>query len=262
MACRASWWAAMPSISMASSARHPIRVARVAAKAQAGGRATERPARPGKPARRPVIGLALAGRTSSMPMPPQTCSPGRKAVFRRTAASASRSSTVTCRFRGQVSQPRGADEEDIRVVVIEPCDQRFEHAGRCGGVFGGVGSQCPFRARPAPCRELPKSLTGNVVPSSEAAGTRTQDQRIKSPMLYRLSYSLGNNPTEGWIAGNMPFAAAIHAALSRLFPCRSGSHRDPARPSSRADFPTETARHHQAASPGARSPPASPARWS
>ena len=32
--------------------------------------------------------------------------------------------------------------------------------------------------------------------SSEAAGTRTQDQRIKSPMLYRLSYSLGNNPTE------------------------------------------------------------------
>ena len=35
--------------------------------------------------------------------------------------------------------------------------------------------------------------------SSEAAGTRTQDQRIKSPMLYRLSYSLGDNPTE---AGN------------------------------------------------------------
>ncbi len=27
-------------------------------------------------------------------------------------------------------------------------------------------------------------------PVSEAAGTRTRDQRIKSPLLYRLSYSL------------------------------------------------------------------------
>ncbi len=28
-----------------------------------------------------------------------------------------------------------------------------------------------------------------VVPSSEGAGTRTQDLRIKSPLLYRLSYA-------------------------------------------------------------------------
>jgi hypothetical protein len=36
-----------------------------------------------------------------------------------------------------------------------------------------------------------KSLCEQALPSNGAAGTRTQDQRIKSPMLYRLSYSPG-----------------------------------------------------------------------
>ena len=46
-----------------------------------------------------------------------------------------------------------------------------------------------------------------VVPddeASEAAGARTQDQRIKSPMLYRLSYSLGSHRTEAVGADNGP----------------------------------------------------------
>jgi hypothetical protein len=47
---------------------------------------------------------------------------------------------------------------------------------------------------PAENRRKPKRR--HVVIPSEAAGARTQDQRIKSPMLYRLSYSLGVNPTE------------------------------------------------------------------
>ena len=36
-----------------------------------------------------------------------------------------------------------------------------------------------------------KSKPAKALPANGAAGTRTQDQRIKSPMLYRLSYSPG-----------------------------------------------------------------------
>ena len=38
--------------------------------------------------------------------------------------------------------------------------------------------------------------------TSEAAGARTQDQRIKSPMLYRLSYSLESHRTADCDTGN------------------------------------------------------------
>ena len=60
---------------------------------------------------------------------------------------------------------------------------------------------------PTETRRTPKRR--KVVIPSEAAGARTQDQRIKSPMLYRLSYSLGDNPTEGSIAGNLARAVAM-----------------------------------------------------
>ncbi len=38
-------------------------------------------------------------------------------------------------------------------------------------------------------RRLVRQITVNSF--NEGAGTRTQDQRIKSPLLYRLSYALG-----------------------------------------------------------------------
>ena len=79
----------------------------------------------------------------------------------------------------------------------------FEAAGwqNLGASGNSLANSAPSSPPPpaAATRRKPKRRQV-VIPTitiSEAAGARTQDQRIKSPMLYRLSYSLGNNPTDG-----------------------------------------------------------------
>ena len=66
--------------------------------------------------------------------------------------------------------------------------------------FGGFPNSSPNSDQSEPPTasrsSARKSKRRQGVIPSEAAGTRTQDQRIKSPMLYRLSYSLGDNRTE------------------------------------------------------------------
>ena len=45
----------------------------------------------------------------------------------------------------------------------------------------------------------------------EAAGDRTQDLRIKSPLLYQLSYRLNNNPVKGNTVKKKTVQMAIRA---------------------------------------------------
>jgi integrase len=59
-------------------------------------------------------------------------------------------------------------------------------SGRLPNSSPNSGPSEPPVAEPATAR---KSKPAKALPSNGAAGTRTQDQRIKSPMLYRLSYS-------------------------------------------------------------------------
>ena len=83
--------------------------------------------------------------------------------------------------------------------------------GDGGGVFGRLPDISPHSGHSEPPAAggsaARKSPGRNVVPPNEAAGARTQDQRIKSPMLYRLSYSLGINRTEAARGSNRRLAA-------------------------------------------------------
>ena len=85
---------------------------------------------------------------------------------------------------------------------------KHRHFG-CRCEVGGMRREQVTCGLPPPSTETGRQTNRRqaVVPddkASEAAGARTQDQRIKSPMLYRLSYSLGSHRTEAVGADNGP----------------------------------------------------------
>ena len=78
--------------------------------------------------------------------------------------------------------------------VREGCDDRVLPIRSCGH---GVEIKSPTTATPAKavkhgvlCLHSENSTLAAKDEGSEGAGTRTLDQRIKSPLLYRLSYTL------------------------------------------------------------------------
>ena len=82
--------------------------------------------------------------------------------------------------RGLRRRVRGCGEPAVNLATCRPPEDRG------GSVIDGLSLSEPPATVPPTAR---KSKSGKALPANGAAGTRTQDQRIKSPMLYRLSYS-------------------------------------------------------------------------